>query len=362
MIPSRRISGLDGMRAIAILCVLFSHSEVSGNVPHHWLIDQLRRVFSGTLGVQIFFTISGFIITLLLCKEQASHGHISLRRFWLRRSLRILPPASAYLLFLHFVGRQNQALVPSETQWGSLLFYRNMMPFDPWFTTQQGFTGHYWSLAVEEQFYLIWPLLVAFLAVKQLRRLSLVGIVISVVFRIAIPWLPDGSLRWLPMNLDGFMAGALLALNISSGHTAPWLRIWHKRTLLLFCALLLTRLSGSSIGHWFTFIQPLAVAAATSAYIAGLAMGCKGSELRLLNWTPLVGLGLISYSVYLWQQVLLAPEFQWLSGQAPWLCLFPQNILMCIICGSVSYWGIEQPFNKIKERLTVIPPVPKHDE
>lgn len=336
------------MRAIAILCVLFAHVTESENLPHFELIDQLQRIFSGTLGVQIFFTISGFIITHLLVKEKTSQGQISLRHFWLRRSLRILPPATIYLLFLGLLQWQNLASVPAETQWGSLLFYRNMMPFDPWFTSQQGFTGHFWSLAVEEQFYLIWPVLVAFLAVKKLRHLAWFGVMMSVAFRLTLPWLPEGSHRWLPMNLDGFMAGALLALDMNSDRNALWLRAWGLRGLLIVSALIVTRISGSSLGSSFVMIQPLVVAAATAACIAGLALGCKGPESRLLNWPPLVSLGLISYSVYLWQQVWLAPASHWLSGHAPWLCLFPQNLIMCVVCGVVSYWGIERPCQIVK--------------
>lgn len=348
---SSRLPGLDGLRACAVLCVIFSHAGVSTGWPDWEVLDQLRRVFSGLFGVQVFFTISGFIITLLLLKERTRSGSICLRDFWLRRALRILPPAGAYLIFLNLMHASGQAEVPAETQWGSLLFYRNMMPYEPWFTEAQGFTGHFWTLSVEEQFYLVWPVLVMLLPPTLLRRVAWVGIVASMVLRLPAPWLPPGSLRWLPMCLDGFMMGALVAFAVHADTSAFWHGLWRHRWWLLGGALLVTRMASSAHAVWFEPVQPLAAALASAVWIAGLARGGAGVESRVLNSRPLVALGLISYSVYLWQQIWLAPPFQWASGTAPWLGMFPQNIVFCLVCGAASYWLIEKPCQWLRARL-----------
>ncbi|MDZ4289632.1 MAG: acyltransferase [Prosthecobacter sp.] len=345
-ISSQRLPGLDGLRALAVSCVLFSHAFASAGFPTLGWLSQLQRTFSGLFGVQVFFTISGFIITLLLCREKQGTGSVSLKQFWLRRALRILPPAVAYLLVVQVVMIAGAAPVPGETQWGSLLFYRNFMPQEPWFTADQGLTAHYWTLSVEEQFYLFWPILVAALSPGALRRVALTGIGLSVVLRACGVFLPPGHERWLPMNLDGFMLGALVALGV------PGLTFWRWRWPLLVAALVLTRLQASGLQVFVAPIQPLAVALAAAVWIAGLVRNPEGIESRLLNSRPLVALGVISYSVYLWQQICLAPASHWSSGVAPWFTQFPQNLILCLLCGTLSYLLVERPCQRLKTWLS----------
>jgi peptidoglycan/LPS O-acetylase OafA/YrhL len=346
---SQRLPGLDGMRAIAVSFVLFSHVFASeGWVYRDWTF-QLQRIFSGLVGVQVFFTISGFIITLLLLREKQASGTISLKQFWLRRAIRILPPALAFLLVLQVIAGMHVAPVPAETQWGSLLFYRNFMPHDPWFASMQGFTGHYWSLAVEEQFYLIWPLLVVALSMAKLRSVAWIGVGLSVICRACTTLLyGPGTEYWLPMNLDGFMIGALVAMEVAAGSHSRWRSLWRFRWPILIGALALSRLYASKHGMHVAAIQPLGVAVAAGVWIAGLIGNPAGIESRILNSRPLVALGLISYSVYLWQQLCLGPSSQWTSGKAPWLAVFPQNILTALACGALSYLLIEQPCQRLK--------------
>ena len=346
---SQRLPGLDGLRAIAVSFVLFAHVLASdGWVESEWMF-QIERIFSGLLGVQIFFAISGFIITLLLLREKRNTGTISLKQFWLRRALRILPPALAFLLILQMLGSLNLIPLPAETQLGSLFFYRNMMPDEPWFSSRQGFTSHYWSLSVEEQFYLIWPFAVAALAMARLRILAWLGVGLSIALRICLPWWYEGELgRWLPLNLDGFMIGALVGIEVAEGHSMRWQSLWRIRWPLLVITLILTRLYASKFHDQVEAIQPVAAAIMTGVWIAGLINRPAGFESRLLNSRPLVGLGLISYSVYLWQQLCLGPSAFWTSGKAPWLSGFPQNILAALVCGALSYLFIEQPFLWLK--------------
>ncbi|MBV8782143.1 MAG: acyltransferase, partial [Phycisphaerae bacterium] len=144
----KRIESLDGLRALAIVLVLAFHMRESGAFAHAWINAVAAK---GQFGVEIFFVLSGFLITMLLLREEQKHGRIDLKMFYIRRGFRILPPAMTYLLVVAVL-----AIVGVSTASGDLatsaLFVRN---FFSWGSTD---TGHFWTLAIEEQFYLLWPL------------------------------------------------------------------------------------------------------------------------------------------------------------------------------------------------------------
>lgn len=149
-----RLPGLDGLRAVAVLLVIFHHLCSQGTFAG-WpaVADVLKR---GSFGVQIFFVLSGFLITWLLLGEDARHGQIALGRFYVRRALRILPPALLYLAVMFVLTLAGVFAIGRRDFLYSLFFIRNAYGVggDPQL-------AHYWSLAVEEQFYLVWPVVVA---------------------------------------------------------------------------------------------------------------------------------------------------------------------------------------------------------
>ena len=350
-----RIGGLDGLRALAIACVLFAHAYASAGFPQAGWIYQAQRTFSGLFGVQVFFAISGFIITLLLCREKEKFGAVSLKHFWLRRALRILPPVAAYLAVIQLLPAFGAtAAPPLETQLGSLLFYRNVMPNAPWFTEAQGFTAHFWTLSLEEQFYIFWPLLVGALSLSWLRRVAWVGVALALASRCALTALPAGAERWLPLNLDGFMFGALAAVAVASGASAAgpgFSGLLRFRWPLLALALVLTRLRASEWQAWVAPAQPLAVSAVSALWIIHVIQHPSGVTARILKSRPLAALGLISYSTYLWQQLFLAPAAHWPGGEAPWFARFPQNLALALAAGAAGYLLIEMPCQWLKNGL-----------
>src|SRR6266516_2983488 len=169
--PSRpssgRIPGLDGIRAVSIILVLFAHvaDHISPYAPY------------GGFGVESFFVLSGFLITYLLCSEENRHGLISLPSFYARRALRILPPALLFIAFASMLGLVGLASVTSTEPLYAAFFVRNLMP------NGGQHLGHFWSLAIEEQFYLLWPL--AFLLLRSNRRRLLFA---SLMFLVAPFW------------------------------------------------------------------------------------------------------------------------------------------------------------------------------
>ena len=171
---SARLSGLDGLRCIAILLVILSHlcSRLDAQSQNFVLRAIVNRA---AWGVVFFFVISGFLITWLLVSEQDKSGSIDLVRFYQRRFLRILPPAFAYLLVVRVMTMCGVVYVPWADVAKCVFFIRNVA------RTGSLETIHFWSLSIEEQFYLCWPL---FMLLTR-RRLH---IPITVFFVIAAPF------------------------------------------------------------------------------------------------------------------------------------------------------------------------------
>ena len=147
---SPRLPGLDGLRAIAVALVVFHHLCSQGTLAS-WprLAAALKH---GSFGVQVFFVLSGFLITWLLLREEQRSGTIDLRRFYFRRSLRILPPAFFFLGMMLLLTVFGLVSIGSRDFLFSFLFIRNA--YGPGGSPE---VAHFWSLAVEEQFYLTWP-------------------------------------------------------------------------------------------------------------------------------------------------------------------------------------------------------------
>lgn len=197
--PPRQIAELDGLRAISVTFVMLVHASYG-------------RLSGGFLGVDIFFVISGFLITHLLLHERAATGRVSLRDFYLRRIFRILPPliCAIALAMLLWPGSASDRMVVVQA---ALLFYANFLPAET-----LGNLGHTWSLAIEEQFYLVWPLLFATMFARArvgLIALALAVVVASVAVRY---WLVahwdnlEQLYTFTPARLDPIMLGCLLAL------------------------------------------------------------------------------------------------------------------------------------------------------
>ena len=211
MNPSRkdRLPGLDALRAFAVLWVIAFHLHVrDGYFRSTGLIDQLIQ--HGSAAVTLFFVISGFIITTLLCDEEDRTGRIDIRRFYLRRAFRILPATYVYL-----VGALALALGfglewdPSE--WlGALLFFRNLID-----TQGSGLTGHLWSLSVEAQFYFIWPLLLVFTPARYRLSMAVAICGAAPIWRHLVTKAAHGApldLGRLDLIFDSVLMGATLAL------------------------------------------------------------------------------------------------------------------------------------------------------
>jgi peptidoglycan/LPS O-acetylase OafA/YrhL len=346
-----RLRGLDGLRAIAVSTVIVFHL-VPGLLP------------GGYLGVDIFFVISGFLITTLLLRERASAGRIHFRSFWVRRARRLLPALALVVLastsaaliiggeVLVGIGRQLLGAATFSYNWVSLFSDTNY--FDA--TTPELFRN-LWSLAVEEQFYLVWPLIVAVLVLIKRRgwRLALTTALAlgSIAACVSLAFAGVDATR-LYYGTDthsfGLAIGATLA--VLSVDWSPRPLEWRRSARLLLPAVGFAAVLGLlALSWWLAEDSELvfrgglvAVAVLTALAIAGSIV--PGSWLgRSLDVLPLRLIGERSYGLYLWHW----PVFVLVTAAAPELGEWPIAgiaLAITVLAASLSYRYLEQPIRR----------------
>jgi peptidoglycan/LPS O-acetylase OafA/YrhL len=358
--PVRRyIPTLDGWRAVAIGLVMLLHGADSitrALAPAGVHFDPGSGV--GLLGVQIFFCLSGFLITTNLINEEDARGSASLRSFYIRRCFRILPAALTFLAIAGLLGTL-QFIDVDPTRWvHTLLFMANYSE-----APRSYYVMHFWSLAVEEHFYFIWPL--AFILLRQSsHRLVLVVATIAgvalwraIAFKYQITY-TDSALFWgrTDTNADSLLFGVALALLFAdpewrarivkhlSGKWAPLLGFG-----LVVCALSVAMLRQAfdwKVNLFLIDVQFLLIVSA----IIFTVVNPGGWMGRLLESPPFRWVGRLSYSLYLYQQLFLV-EDEWLSSSLTVLQDFPINIVAAVACALLSLHLIEKPMIRIGHRL-----------
>lgn len=340
-----RIPSLDGLRALSIAFVLVQHTVRSTGDPFVKYTTHF-----GTLGVMIFFVISGFIITNLLLRE-AERGPISLLQFYLRRGLRLLPALFAYLVFVAIIQEFVVDLKVRPIYFFSGAFF--LVPYIPW-GHHPWATGHLWSLAVEEHFYMLWPPLLAWLGVKRAKWLLIVAVVIMPVLRVCWYKADQDPLLNSLVGIGDLMAfGALAAI---WSHRQPEQMLRYMRRSVTLGRIVAVVAIGIILYLRTTRILPI-VDVPFGITVIGLAVAylllsvCFAEQtsllFRLLNWPAVAWVGTISYSLYLWQQPFLydyAPQNQWWQQ-------FPVNIVFAVVAGIASHYLVERPFLKLKSRM-----------
>ena len=332
----------------------------------------LRAVFNGSLGVSTFFAISGFIISYLLLEERRKYGQISVARFYMRRAFRILPPLYVYLVamaFLFWMEKTPGRWMDFFTTLGLVSNY--IVGLKTWVL------GHLWSLSVEEQFYLFWPWIVAVLKPRQLIYFSVLGVAFSPLIRASqggVHWM-HGAVQPFALNpgdlfhnrLDAFLWGALGAHAYQARQELT--RIWvgargvlPTLATVLFGVLVLVLPLAKYFLHW-NLDHPIffSFQSATLGLLIFTAVLCPESLLgRLCNLRWVVGLGWISYSLYLWQQPMIGrcglPESEMYFWERT-----PLNLILAIAIALCSYRWIEEPARRLRRRLVAdwVPRTPK---
>jgi peptidoglycan/LPS O-acetylase OafA/YrhL len=342
-------SSLDGLRCLSILAVIWHHAGVP--------IDGLDLTRQGYRGVDLFFAISGFLITTLLLREHEKLGRISLRAFYIRRTLRIFPLYYAViLLYVIVVWLLERNTAASQEFFSNLPYFLTYT--SNWFVPLDGRVIFYfaWSLATEEQFYLLWPTVEKFL--RGWRAVGLIVVLLTIRELIA------GAAT------SGFLAPDNLAVVIILSIYPPLLggvvlaHILHDRRTFGFAKVVL--------GGRFTALLLLAsllVAAELSlpqeylwalmVALVGSVVICESNSLNsMLTWRPIAHVGMVSYGIYL-MHMLVYNGFRKVFapiGLDYWWFLFPATVVVATLVATISYLYYESWFLRQKSRFVRLPP------
>ena len=346
----KRVAAYDGLRAFAILAVMAFHL----NRAH---------LYGGYLGVDVFFVLSGLLITTVLLRERDRRHTISFGNFYVRRALRLFPALAAVVIFsvVFAVAMPGHAwATPTLHALPAVIFY-----FSNWARVANhnfgGLLGQTWSLAVEEQFYLLWPLALMFLLRRRLsRRQTAAGLLalacLDMVYRqvgisagLSLYRVDSG----IDTHCDGLLVGCSLAFYLSD---RPSLAGEARRTVNVMAwgalgALVIDILAGNTgiSGREVTFplapmcaaVIPLSVSQAPRSVLA-----------RLLSLRPAVWIGERSYGMYLWHLpiYLIIGDLGWSRGR-----IDLTRVGLTFVAAALSYRFIEQPFLRLKDRFSGVP-------
>jgi len=322
--------------------VLFSHLAgtrgfpVSAAAANPWAL--------GSFGVTVFFVISGFLITGLLLDELRRTERIRLGRFYFRRTLRIFPPYFTLLLVLAAANAAGMIVLNRGDLWHSATYTSNYHDARSWYV------GHTWSLSVEEQFYLLWPAVLLFARTRRALLIAAATILVAPVFRVA-EWelfraAGHGVGYRFETIADALAAGCVLACARQRLHAMPgYIRALSSPAFIVVPAI--------AVLANLTHDHPLVAFGAAATVINICLALCvdwavtfhDGIIGRVLNAAPLVFIGWISYSLYLWQQPFLDRE------SAAWTAHFPLNIVLTFGAAVASYYIIERPSLQLRKRI-----------
>jgi peptidoglycan/LPS O-acetylase OafA/YrhL len=313
------VASLDGLRAIAVILVMLVHA--------HFYLG-----INGQIGVSVFFTLSGFLITTLLLEEYHTYNRVSFIGFYIRRTMRLFPALYTLLLFVVcyvflFKSAEEQQILFKEIL--SAAFYVNNISWSWGWGNHALLLGHTWSLAVEEQFYLIWPWIVVLMA--KVRSLLLLQF--ALIIFIILSWYFKAT------NQYPLILGSIIQESIFIGCLGALLR-WNYNiskipTLLTLCSLIVILLIGIlPIKLHFSFFNPTSIL--TMIIIFGIINQTESSFLNnFLSKKLMVFLGKISYSLYLWH-VIIFKLFTWHSTLPPYMSFLAKFIVTFIM--AIGSW------------------------
>ena len=314
-------------------------------------------MIGGGTGVQAFFVLSGFLITTLLASEFAISGTVSVRRFFIRRSLRIFPLYFGFMVAATVLYQiDNKVTSPASLAYGFAYVY-NFAPI----TAHTPFMGHTWSLAVEEHFYLIWPWVFLLFCARRPRVLLLLLIVFILTSlplhaALAVSDLGRGYFvgRWTFTAGSSIAAGCLLALLLNSEQYKKRAASFLASRTALFSAGLIFTLPAFAYGRSWMFdavVSGYFRCAGITLAIGWLVFNQASMASKVLEQPVLRYLGTISYGIYMYQGLFLAtgpnrvPDVFWPPSQK-------YGFWLLLVAAPLSYHFFELPFLRLKDRLS----------
>jgi len=341
---NKYINGLDSLRAISIGFVLLNHLGIDILFyKNQYLNNNLFSLFSGETGVKFFFVLSGFLITRILWTQFEETGKIDLKKFFIRRILRLAPPLFVFYLLVIFLMISKIIVYDLEALLFAFFYLYNYVPL----LHYRSELAHIWSLSVEEQFYLIWPFLIL---IFKKYRLLIVLISIFILFSIsATILLPEFVFtahlrpkRWF-LPAGGCIAiGAFIAI-IQAKNNEKLGKLFHRQKLSLViaaCCYLSTLVLPIYLIEVFSFIQAIGF----GIFILWIFYNQESVLVGFMEFKPFAYFGKISYGIYVYQGLFL------LTGPGSELKFqqFPLNIILTLGLAVVSYHFLEKPILRHK--------------
>jgi len=354
----QRNAALDGLRGIAVLAVLAFHSM---HGP-----ERLSFLLGGYFGVELFFVLSGYIITALLLREEKRVGRISLKHFYIRRALRLLPPLFVFLLVCFIESRawESEAIhaAVSRGTVSTLLYYSNwLLASEP---ASLDMLNHTWSLSIEEQFYLSFPFLVYFFVNRKTPMMQRAGVLcglalLSVLAGVILVFRVRSVNQLVPRTdvcANQILWGCAAAMLVHSDEERAARILKICRALFIPAAAMLV-LTFWYCGvtyrneHWIRYLLVTQGFALSSAVlIIVLAFSALPWATKVFSNPPLVFLGTISYALYLWHIPVFFyfdrhhPEWTWqLRAAAGWTT--------AIFAAALSWHLIEAPLARYRKKF-----------
>lgn len=355
---TKYIKGFDALRCYSIVLVVVTHLGVAHIFEEgSYLRDHVFYFFSGAAGVNTFFAISGFLITTLILNEIKVTGSFNIKSFFIRRFLRLLPPVIPFFIAIFFFMKLGYIRETMVGLFFSIFYLFNFVPKAKAFWSTE--LSHTWSLAVEEQFYVIWAFIFSFLNSKKITFLILILLILCVFVSYFLPSISltiQGNrylledvfftMRWTIPAIGPILIGALFAiLNFLN-----WKNITEKikgNNALLLCLFLF--ISPFYVPNFLLPILNLFHGLGVAAILLWIANNQSHSIINVLEWKPIKYIGTISYGIYIWQGFFVRTG----SEMTPkiWVHDFPQNVMFALLISVVSYEFFEKKILRFKKRF-----------
>lgn len=341
------IKGFNALRAFSVTLVVLTHLDLSDWIPNTvFVMTRVWPMISGSFGVQIFFVLSGFLITRILLNERAQKGKINFINFFARRFLRLLPPL---LIFFGLIGIANlfgYLTNAKESILYAVFYIYNFVPRQLYSVEM----GHFWSLGVEEQFYLLWPFVLTVFG-KARKLIAFIFLLTAACCVLALFYQSLDLnkeyfiVRWFIPASCPILAGCLGAV---LNHYFPLkIQQWTQKKFLITGIILLTYTYPLYIPVFFI---PMGIFVQSIAIITLLLLILHSQQkkwVQALEFRPLAYIGIISYGIYVYQGFFLRTG----GGSELWFQQFPTNILFALVLAVISYELVEKPVLKLKQKF-----------